>query len=50
MLNTAVGLFGIHYVGILNHWMGWNHTVDYKQSLSNNKNTIYKNKNKINEN
>jgi hypothetical protein len=41
MLNTAIGLFGIHYVGNLNHWMGWNHTVDYFHCLENNKKTIF---------
>ena len=41
MLNTAIGLFGIHYVKNLNHWMGWNHMVDYSQCINNNKNTVF---------
>jgi hypothetical protein len=41
MLNTAIGLFGIHYVKNLNHWMGWNHTVDYTHCLENNKETVF---------
>jgi hypothetical protein len=41
MLNTAIGLFGIHYVANLNHWMGWNHTVDYSHCLENNQRTVF---------
>lgn len=41
MFNTAIGLFGIHYIKNLNHWMGWNHTVDYSQCIDNNKNTVF---------
>ena len=41
MLNTAIGLFGIHYVANLNHWMGWNHTVDYSHCLENNQKTVF---------
>ena len=41
MLNTAIGLFGIHYVENLNHWMGWNHTVDYSHCIKNNQETVF---------
>jgi hypothetical protein len=41
MLNTAIGLFGIHYVENLNHWMGWNHAVDYSHCIKNNQETVF---------
>lgn len=41
MLTAAIGLFGIHYVKNLNHWMGWNHSVDYSNCIKNNRDTIF---------
>jgi hypothetical protein len=40
-MRVAVGLFGIHYVGNLNHWMGWKHGVDYRETLHNQFTHIY---------
>ena len=39
--RVAVGLFGIHYISCLNHWMGWKHGVDYSQCYLNNKENIF---------
>ena len=44
-MNIAVGLFGIHYLNNLNHWMGWFHTVDYRKTYHNQFNYIYANHN-----
>ena len=44
-MNVAVGLFGIHYINQLNHWMGWNIDMDYKNCYENNKNLLYNNLN-----
>ncbi len=41
MKRVAVGLFGVHYVEILNHWMGWKTNVDYKKTLLNNHNMLF---------
>lgn len=40
-MNVAVGLFGIHYLENLNHWMGWKTNVDYRKTIINNKEKIY---------
>ena len=40
-MKVAVGLFGIHHVGNLNHWMGWKHGVDYRETLHNQFTHIY---------
>jgi hypothetical protein len=42
-MKVAVGLFGIHYVGNLNHWMGWKHGVDYRETYHNQFTHIYSN-------
>jgi hypothetical protein len=39
--NVAVGLFGIHYLETLNHWMGWTPRVDYTTVLENNKKYLF---------
>ena len=44
-MKTAVGLFGIHYVQRLNHWMGWKHGVDFEKTVDVFKNQILKNLN-----
>lgn len=44
-MKTAVGLFGIHYVQKLNHWMGWKHGVDFEKTVEVFKNQILKNLN-----
>jgi len=41
--KVAVGLFGIHYIQKLNHWMGWVHGVDYRIPYSNNQEKLYNN-------
>lgn len=41
-MKAAIGLFGIHYIEKLNHWMGWNPGVDFQLTFQNNKNSIYK--------
>jgi hypothetical protein len=43
MFSLAVGLFGIHYIDQINHWMGWKHSVDFKNVIENNKSKIYSN-------
>lgn len=42
-MKIAVGLFGIHHLDTLNHWMGWKHGVDYRKSYHNQFNYIYAN-------
>ncbi len=42
-MKTAVGLFGIHYVDRLNHWMGWKHGVDFEKTIDTFKNQILQN-------
>jgi hypothetical protein len=32
-MKVAVGLFGIHYIDNLNHWIGWKHGVDYRKTF-----------------
>jgi len=44
-MKTAIGLFGIHYLDGLNHWMGWSNSVDYRQNLLNNMGYIWKDMN-----
>jgi len=34
-MKIGVGLFGIHYLDNLNHWMGWKHGVDYRETFHN---------------
>ena len=41
--KIAVGLFGIHHIEKLNHWMGWIHNVDYRVCYDNNIEKLYKN-------
>jgi hypothetical protein len=41
MKKLAVGLFGIHYVENLNHWMKWKTTVDYSDRYKNNREFLY---------
>jgi hypothetical protein len=41
MKKLAIGLFGIHYIGDLNHWMNWITAVDYTQTYNNNKQYLY---------
>jgi hypothetical protein len=40
-MKVCVGLFGIHYLDKLNHWMGWKTSVNYKNTLNNNIEKIY---------
>ena len=40
-MKVAVGLFGIHYVDTLNHWLGWKHGVDYRKTFHNQFTQIY---------
>jgi hypothetical protein len=42
MNKVAVGLFGVHYIDQLNHWMNWKHRVDFRESIQNNKQFLYK--------
>lgn len=42
-MKIAVGLFGIHYIDNLNHWMGWKHGVDYRETFHNQFSHIYSN-------
>jgi hypothetical protein len=40
-MKVAVGLFGIHYIEELNHWMNCKLRVDYKDGYENNKKLLY---------
>ena len=40
-MKVAVGLFGIHYLDNLNHWMGWQNGVDYRKTFHNQFTQIY---------
>ena len=40
-MKLAIGLFGIHYISKLNHWMGWKNGVDYRKTYTNQSNLIY---------
>jgi hypothetical protein len=40
-MKVTVGLFGIHYVDTLNHWLGWKHGVDYRKTFHNQFTQIY---------
>jgi len=40
-MKVAVGLFGIHHINGLQHWMHWNLLVDYKKCYENNKEFLY---------
>jgi hypothetical protein len=40
-MKVAAGLFGIHYITGLQHWMYWNLLVDYKKCYENNKEFLY---------
>ena len=40
-MQIAVGLFGIHHIDNLNHWIGWNNGVDYRLTYHNQFNYIY---------
>ena len=40
-MKIAVGLFGIHHIDNLNHWMGWKNCVDYRETYHNQFNYIY---------
>ena len=40
-MKLAIGLFGIHYISKLNHWMGWKNRVDYRKTYTNQSNLIY---------
>ena len=40
-MRIAVGLFGIHHLDNLNHWMGWKHGVDYRKTFDNQLTQIY---------
>jgi hypothetical protein len=40
-MKVAVGLFGIHYLEELNHWMNWKLRVDYEDGFENNKKILY---------
>lgn len=42
-MKTAVGIFGIHYVNQLNHWMGWKHGVNFEKTINVFRNQILKN-------
>ena len=42
-MKLAVGLFGIHYIDELNHWMGWQNGVDYRECYHNQFTHIYHN-------
>ena len=42
-MKLAVGLFGIHHIDKLNHWMGWENGVDYRKTYHNQFNYIYSN-------
>jgi hypothetical protein len=41
MKKLAIGLFGIHYMEDLNHWMHWINNVDYSETYDNNKEYLY---------
>ncbi len=40
-MKVAVGLFGIHYLNELNHWMNWKIKVDYTEGYEINKKILY---------
>ena len=40
-MKTAIGLFGIHYLYELNHWMDWKNCVDYRETFDNNQTHIW---------
>jgi hypothetical protein len=40
-MKLAVGLFGIHYIDELNHWMGWKNGVDYRRTYISQHSLIY---------
>ena len=40
-MKLAIGLFGIHYINELNHWMGWRNGVDYRKTYTNQSDLIY---------
>lgn len=40
-MKLAVGLFGIHHINGLNHWMGWKTGVDYRETYHNSFEKIY---------
>ena len=40
-MKVTIGLFGIHYINELNHWMGWKNGVDYRKTYINQHSLIY---------
>lgn len=40
-MKFGVGLFGVHYIDNLEHWMNWKVNVDYKFTYENNKHFLY---------
>lgn len=40
-MQLAVGLFGIHHINELNHWMGWKNGVDYRETYHNQFSMLY---------